>query len=152
MYTPADAGNPPPAMAPPPAPPPPEAGEPPSAPRYQYLVGRLRNRQITMEEATELFAIQRQQVAALLARTNALAAAAAVPAPTSRMPLRPVMPPATPGPPPTPGLQTLDPWGEGLLFLALGAGVLAALFKRTHEPVSKKPASPSSAASGSRRS
>jgi hypothetical protein len=119
--------NPPTAPSPPPPPSPDEAEVPAGAPRYPYLVSRLRNRQITMEEATELFAIQRQQVRVLLARTNALAAAAASPATPSRFP-------APPAPPPAPGavisIENLDPWGEGLLFLALGAGLLAALMKR----------------------
>lgn len=151
MYNPADAANPPPAPAAPPAPPPPEAGEVPNAARYQYLVNRLRNRQITMEEATELFAIQRQQVAALIVRANALAAAAATPA-LRPPPLRPVARPPTPAPSPTSPIESLDPWGDGLLFLALGAGVLAALFKRTHGPDPRKSTPPSSSASGSRRS
>jgi hypothetical protein len=154
VYNPADAGNPPPAPVPATAPPPPEAGEIPAAPRYQYLVSRLRNRQITMEEATELFAIQRQQVAVLLARTNALAAAAAVPAPSPRM-LQPVARPAPPGAPPPPGLfpiEGLDLWGEGLLFLAVGAGLLAALAKRAQAPAPKSPSRPAASASGKRQS
>ncbi|MGA7846682.1 MAG: hypothetical protein WCB18_06315, partial [Thermoplasmata archaeon] len=80
MYNPAYGGNPPSAPSPPPPPPVEEAEEPVGAPRYPYLVSRLRNRQITMEEATELFAIQRRQVQVLMARSNALAAAAASPA------------------------------------------------------------------------
>jgi hypothetical protein len=152
MYNPADASNPPPAPAPPPAPSPQEAGEPPVAPRYQYLVSRLRNRQITMEEATELFAIQRQQVAALIARTNALAAAAASPSMVPRV-SRPVARPMTP-PPPTAatGLESLDPWGEGLIFLALGAGLFAALLKRATGPAPAKGSPSSRPASGSPKS
>ncbi len=145
MYNPATAGNPPPAPSPPPAPPPQEA----EAPRYQYLVGRLRNRQITMEEATELFAIQRQQVSLLIARTNALAAAAATPSFAPRMP-RPVARPTLPPPGVPVAIENLDPWGEGLLFLALGAGLLAALMKRSQGPAPTAPSRPPPAASGSR--
>lgn len=134
---------------PPPPPPPEEAEEPPAAPRYPYLVSRLRNKQITMEEATELFAIQRQQVRVLMARTNALTAAASTPA----------LPARAPRPTPSSGpaaagmvLENLDPWGEGLLFLALGAGLLAALMKRSMGPAARPAGNSSTAAPESRRS
>jgi hypothetical protein len=136
------------APVPPPPPPPEEAEEVPVAPRYPYLVNRLRNRQITMEEATELFAIQRQQVRSLLARTNALTAAAA--GPTTVV--------ATPRSAPTPqmpgmavSIENLDPWGEGLLFLALGAGLFAALAKRMQGPAPGTAPQESSAAPERRR-
>jgi hypothetical protein len=152
VYTPPDAGSPPPAPPPPSAPSPADVGEIPQAPRYQYLVGRLRNRQITMEEATELFAIQRQQVALLLARTNALAAAAAAPSQGPRAP-RPIARPATPGAPAVPfPVEGMDFWGEGLLFLALGAGLLAALAKRAQGPPPKDSSRPPAPASKSRQS
>jgi hypothetical protein len=140
--------NPPSAPSPPPPPPPGQAEEVTPAPRYPYLVNRLRNRQITMEEATELFAIQRQQVQTLLARTNALAAAAAVSS-TARMP-RPVVRPTVPATGAVSAIENLDPWGEGLLFLALGAGLLAALMKRAQGPV--PPLRPLPPASGSPKS
>lgn len=127
MYTPATPGPTPTAPAPSPPPPPEESEGVPAAPRYAYLVSRLRNRQITMEEATELFAIQREQVRTLLTRTNALVAAAAAPA--LARPARPAPPPPPPGVPAV--LGELDPWAEGLLFLTVGAGVLAALIKRS---------------------
>ncbi len=150
MYNPAEAGNPPSAPSPPPAPPPAEAGEPPAAPRYQYLVSRLRNRQITMEEATELFAIQRQQVATLIARTNALAAAAATPSLVPRV-SRPVARPPPP-PPSAAAVEGLDFWGEGLIFLALGAGLFAAFMKRATGSAPTPRSRPSPPASGSRQS
>jgi hypothetical protein len=105
-----------------------------------------------MEEATELFAIQRQQVSVLLARTNALAAAAATPSLTPRM-IRPVAPrPAAPPPAAVAAaLENLDPWGEGLLFLALGAGVLAALMKRAQGADPTPPVRKAAPASGSRK-
>ena len=154
MYNPADAANPPPAPPPPPAPSPPDVGEIAPPPRYQYLVSRLRNRQITMEEATELFAIQRQQVATLLARTNALAAAAAMPpsAPRVPRPMPRVSPPGAPSATTPFAVEGLDVWGEGLLFLALGAGLLAALAKRAQGPDSRARATPSTPTTGSRRS
>jgi hypothetical protein len=135
VYDPTFAPNPQGAPVPPPPPPTEEAPEPASAPRYPYLVSRLRNRQITMEEATELFDIQRQQVRVLMARTNALTAASV------RAPMPPPPPPvARSGAPVADSVAGLDPWGEGLLFLALGAGLLAALAKRAQ---SGAPVSPS---------
>jgi hypothetical protein len=149
MYNPTDAGNPPSAPSPPPAPPPQDAADLAAAPRYQYLVTRLRNRQITMEEATELFAIQRQQVALLVARTNALAAAAVTPSISPRVP-RSIPPP--PSGTAAVSIENLDPWAEGLLFLALGAGVLAALMKRAQGPPPTSPTPPVQRASSTRRS
>lgn len=152
MYNPAYGGNPPTAPSPPPPPPPEEAEEPAGAPRYPYLVGRLRNRQITMEEATELFAIQRRQVQALLARTNALAAAAAASSTAARVVRPPPPGPTQPTPATLAALENLDLWGEGLLFLAVGAGVLAALAKRVQSPAPKSATKTSPSASGTRRS
>jgi hypothetical protein len=153
VYNPQDAGNPPPAPSPSAAPAPTNAEDLTGGQRYQYLVFRLRNRQITMEEATELFAIQRQQVAVMLARTNALAAAAAVPQPTPRLP-RPMAPPVTPTAKAAAAaaIEGLDLWGEGLLFLALGAGLFAALAKRAQGPAPAPAARPKSPASGTPRS
>ncbi len=102
-----------------------------------------------MEEATELFAIQQRQVSALLARTNALAAAAAV---TPRPVSRPMAPAPAPAGPPVQALANVDPWGEGLVFLALGAGLLAALAKRAREPGAAPPAAaPTTPTTGRRR-
>jgi hypothetical protein len=148
MYNPPYPGSPRSAPSPPPPPPPEEVEETPPAPRFPYLVNRLRNRQITMEEATELFSIQRQQVRALLARTNALTAAAGVPATTVPLPRLPP-PPRTPGAPMT--IENLDPWGEGLLFLALGAGLLAALMKRAQGAAPGAPSREPPTASESRQ-
>lgn len=149
MYNPPYAGNPQTAPSPPPPPPPEEAEAVPPAPRYAYLAGRLRNRQITMEEATELFAIQRQQVSVLLARSNALAAAARS---SGARPARPIMPqtPATSAA--VAAIENLDPWGEGLLFLTVGAGLLAALMKRAQGPEPVQTRVPAAPASSSRRS
>lgn len=149
MYNPAYPGTPPSAPVPPPPPPTEEAEETPGAPRYPYLVSRLRNRQITMEEATELFAIQRQQVRVLMTRTNALVAAAATPSPMPRRLPKPTTPAIPAGPM---AIENLDPWGEGLLFLALGAGLLAALMKRSQGPAPSASKSATSPDPGSRRS
>lgn len=97
--------------------------------RYAYLVARLRNRQITMEEATELFALQQT----MLARATAAADAAVAPPP----------PPsedstvATP-PPRTQVTGTNVPINDETVTLALlgmgvGAGLLAAVLKRARD-------------------
>lgn len=93
--------------------------------RYGYLVQRLQNRQITMEEATELFALMQ----GMIARANEAARAAA----------------RTVGPPPPPASPLAPARGErlapasgaaddfllvGLLAMGAGAGLLAALSKR----------------------
>jgi hypothetical protein len=93
--------------------------------RYAYLIGRLRNRQITMEEATELFGIMQGML-----RTSELARQAALrlPAPPpSRVPEAP--PPVEGRPPLVP--VTDDLFLAGLLAMGAGAGLLAALSKRT---------------------
>jgi hypothetical protein len=155
LYNPNYSANPPTAPSPPPPPPTEEAEEPTSAPRYPYLVARLRNRQITMEEATELFAIQRRQVQALLVRTNALTAAAAASPTPVRMP-RPTPRTTEVSPAAMAALENLDLWGEGLIFLAVGAGLLAAVAKRFQGPPPGSPPAeprrPAPSASGSRRS
>ncbi len=110
-----------------PAPTPPS---PPTAnPRYVYLVTRLRNRQITMEEATELFNLMQTMLRA-----------AAVPPPTA---------PKTPtaitigssGPSGGPGGAGLgeDAYWISILALGAGAGLGAAVVKRLMGPPPKDP-------------
>lgn len=137
-----------------PAPSPRMAGSPATAPnpalapspaRYVYLIGRLRGRQITMEEATELFQIQQQMVARAQAIANATAAAAApIPPP----------PPAAGAPKAAPrtasttaAAGTDDLLWESLPVLAAGAGILAAVLKRAQEGPRPAPASKAEAAS-----
>ncbi len=134
-------------------PPPPSNRPPPSTPssppaqdpnaRYVYLVARLRNRQITMEEATELFAIMDDSLRLL--RTAAS---------------RPVTPPPAPAPvearPPSPapaagsmaGMTSDDLLAVGILLIGAGAGVSAALRERSKS--GPKLSAPSTAASGVR--
>lgn len=94
--------------------------------RYAYLVARLRNRQMTMEEATELFTIMQGML-----QTSEAARAAMVrsppppPAAASRAPPVPRPPsPAVPVP------NSDDMFAIGLLAMGAGAGLLAALAKR----------------------
>ena len=105
--------------------------------RYAYLVQRLRTRQITMEEATELFGLLQGMLrASVAARAVAIrsAAAAAPTAPSSAL--------APPPPPPAPGsgVAADDFLLMGFLMMGAGAGLLAALTKRIQE----SPAAPAS--------
>ena len=114
----------------PPSTPPASTGGP--NPRYVYLVQRLRGRQITMEEATELFGIMDGMVRIAEARM-----AAAIVAAGGR--------PAAPTPPPKRAPSVASPFpGDDLLWLTIlgagaGAGVLAAIAKRAGESVSGTP-------------
>ncbi|MCI4349327.1 MAG: hypothetical protein L3J93_03805 [Thermoplasmata archaeon] len=95
--------------------------------RYAHLVARLRSRQITMEEATELF--EMMQLA--LARTSPVPA-------RSRASRVAATTPKGSGPHRAPGARlgkelTDDELGLSLLALGAGAGLLAALFKRHAE-------------------
>lgn len=116
------------AMPPPPPPPPPS-----SSARYAYLVSRLRNRQITMDEATELFDLQQSTLSALSTRIRPSASgsgASAAPPPTASAPAGPGA-----GTPPTD-----DAFWMGLLAAGAGAGLLAAILKRNREPPASGPA------------
>jgi hypothetical protein len=97
--------------------------------RYGYLVGRLRSRQITMEEATELFGIQQGLLQRSEAGRQALMAA-------SRN--RGMAGTTTPVPsaPTGPGVVVSgsdDTLLFGLLALGAGAGLIAALTKRIQD-------------------
>ncbi|HTT25373.1 MAG TPA: hypothetical protein VMH90_00220 [Thermoplasmata archaeon] len=109
----------------------PAPGSGASTARYVYLLSRLRGRQITMEEATELFAIQQAMI-----RSSASA-------------------PPPPPPPPPPGgssggtgpggVRALGEDADWVMFLGLGmgAGLAAALMKRLGgPPPTKSPATP----------
>jgi hypothetical protein len=99
-------------------------------PRYVYLSTRLRNRQITMEEATELFGMMQAMLrASETARLMALRAAPmAAPPPVAT---------GAPVPPPT-GVRVVASSSDdfllmGILALGAGAGLLAAMTKRIQE-------------------
>lgn len=116
------------------------AGPAPSGPnqRYNFLVGRLRNRQITMEEATELFALMQTMIArateaARVAAFRAPAPAAAPPPPAGGPALAPRTPPAVAG-------SSDDFLIVGLLAMGAGAGLLAALSKRIGDATPPAPA------------
>ena len=103
------------------APPPPT----PSA-RYAYLVARLRNRQITMNEATELFELQQSTLSAALARVQGMPAAT----PPTSAPPTPSSSPGTPSPSPS---SVDDAFWMGLLAAGAGAGLIAAVLKRARD-------------------
>jgi hypothetical protein len=97
--------------------------------RYAYLVGRLRNRQITMEEATELFTLMQASLSrSEAARMAALAQASAIS--TSSSP--------TPPPPPPPSAPMSGSSDDvlilGLLMMGAGAGLLSAMSRKIQEP------------------
>ena len=117
---------------------------PPGAPsretvRRTYLLQRLANREITMEEATELFALMSRQVEDLQK--------AVLPPPPPPKPREEVVVELTP--------RSLSsgtvPWDEGILFGGAMSGILAAILKRSLEgsppapgtaPTARRPTSP----------
>ena len=116
-----------------------------SSPRYVDLVGRLRGRQITMEEATELFEILEAMLRESLvvrARLEATRSMAAGPAPAPSRPTE-----ARPAPRSSDDLLLL-----GLLALGAGAGLGAAFSRRLAESGGRgDPPSPPSGATGRTR-
>ncbi|HEV2317878.1 MAG TPA: hypothetical protein VGV89_09960 [Thermoplasmata archaeon] len=140
------------ATAPPPPPPQiapspataPSPGTAPSPARYAYLVGRLRGRQITMEEATELFELQQQMV--LRARMAAIAVAS--PAPSGPAPPRPASATGTPAPGASNLVVSEDALWESLPALAGALGIFAALLKRAQSGSGDAPPSSARPASG----
>jgi len=97
--------------------------------RYTYLVGRLRTRQITMEEATELFSIQQAALTrAEAARLAALAQASAASASSSSAPLPPPPPRVGPSAGGSDDFLIL-----GLLTMGAGAGLLAAMTQKIQQ-------------------
>jgi hypothetical protein len=113
----------------PPAPAPPTGGAAGANARYAYLVGRLRARQITMEEATELFGIMQAMIQRSESGRLALMAA-------SRS--RGLSGASAPTPAPTGPIQTAvgssdDMLLFGLLAMGAGAGLVAALSKRIQD-------------------
>jgi len=110
---------------------PPAATDAQRSQRYAYLVGRLNNRQMTMEEATELFNIMqgmiRQSEAARLALSRQ-------PPPPSGSGERPVMA-ASPA-----SAASDDFFLLGILAMGAGAGLLAAMTKRLQDLTPTAPA------------
>jgi len=106
---------------------PPGASEPARNQRYVYLVGRLHNRQMTMEEATELFGLMqgmlRQSEAARVALMRAVP-----PSPGPQARERAPMPTA-----PGPSTASDDFFLHGILAMGAGAGLLAAMTKRLQD-------------------
>jgi hypothetical protein len=116
----------------------PDASPPPNVPgstaqqntRYAYLVGRLRTRQITMEEATELFGLMQgmlrtsEQARLIAQRAATSASPAPLPGPGAAAPRTP--PSAVSG-------TSDDLFLVGLLAMGAGAGLMAAMAKRLQD-------------------
>lgn len=96
--------------------------------RYAYLVGRLRNRQMTMEEATELFNLMQGMLQTSEAARVALMRA--TPPPPS---LAAAHPPSGVVPRGSVGGTADDLFLVGLLAMGAGAGLLAAMSKRVQD-------------------
>jgi hypothetical protein len=95
--------------------------------RYAYLVARLRSRQITMEEATELFAIQQT----MISRASVMNQPPPPPPPPDA---DANAPPATPPSPSSGGsLFSDENLAMTLLAMGVGAGLLAAVVKRARD-------------------
>ena len=100
--------------------------------RYAYLVGRLHNRQMTMEEATELFTLMQSMI-----QTSEAARIALMRTPPSSM-TPPPPPPTGTGAPTGPSATSSmvasdDLLLVGLLAMGAGAGLLAAMTKRIQD-------------------
>ena len=112
--------------------------------RYAYLVGRLRSRQMTMEEATELFSLMQGMLQTSEAARLALMRTPAVPAAAAPPPR--IVPPAPRTPAPGASGGGDDLLLVGILAMGAGAGLLAAMTKRIQDAT---PVSNPSPASGS---
>ncbi len=100
-----------------------------SSARYVFLVGRLRNRQITMEEATELF-----EIMDLTVRSLSAAAAAVPPAPKSS-----ASPKSAPAESSVPRFSRDDLLPFGILLVGAASGISAALRDRSRNGPRKGP-------------
>jgi hypothetical protein len=110
-------------------PPPPGTAPAGGASRYPYLVGRLRSRQITMEEATELFNLMQGMLTRVEAARAALAAAATAQGASPRT----TAPTSTATPTGTRVAVSDDAVLLGLIALGAGAGLVTALAKRVQD-------------------
>ena len=120
-------------------------GAPPArAVRYGFLVARLRNRQITMEEATELFGLMDETMRGLRS------AMAAAPPPGPSAASAPTPPaPRKEAPVGRAGFSDDDLIAAGILLLGLGAGLGSAVRERARRgPKAPPPTSANPAKSG----
>lgn len=101
--------------------------------RYAHLVGRLRNRQITMEEATELFGMMQGML-----RTSEVARLSRAPPPEPKPRAPPRAPTGAVPRVPAPDDLLL----AGILAMGAGAGLLAAISKRMTEGTAPDRAAP----------
>ncbi len=106
--------------------------------RYNYLVGRLRARQVTMEEATELFGLMQAAIRSSEVARRALTLAAGAAAPQAGGGF--VAPRVAAAPSGSDDLFLI-----GLLAMGAGAGLLAAMAQR----IAAGPAAPAQSDKGS---
>ena len=132
------------ASANPTAPVPPPGGTVAANARYVYLIGRLRSRQMTMEEATELFGLMQGML-----RNSELARQAAVRAAGSSAPAAPIPGALSPVRSTAPPSGSDDLLLVGILAIGAGAGLLAAMAKRIEG--GPRPADPPVRGSGTDR-
>jgi len=93
--------------------------------RYGYLIGRLKNRQMTMEEATELFTLMQGMLRQSEASRAALMRVPPPPPSAASSKAKPA---------PAPAARNADDFLLlGVLAMGAGAGLLAALMKRMQE-------------------
>jgi hypothetical protein len=115
---------------------------PPDPGRYAYLVERLRTRRITMEEATELFALQQGLIRAAYQGRSGTSAPAPPPPPTGSSSIPPAGGTGATGPGISGLFGTDDALLLGLLALGAGAGLMAALGKHMRGEPPARPANP----------
>ena len=96
--------------------------------RYTYLVARLRNRQMTMEEATELYTLMDGML-----RASEAARLAVMRTPAAPMPERAALPIPKAAPAATAPSAGDDFFLLGILAMGAGAGLLAAMTKRMQD-------------------
>lgn len=120
-------------------------------PRYVHLVTRLRNRQITMEEATELFGIMQAMLRASETARLMATASGPIPPPPPGTTIS-VSPAGTPVSVRSAPASSDDFLLMGILAMGAGAGLLAALARRISEAPPAPPAAPDPPRRGGRPS
>lgn len=104
--------------------------EVPSSDRQTYLIGRLRTRQITIEEATELFEMMSRTIGQLSRAARARPTHVPSPRAEARIEAGALL-----------GNPDLLPYG--LLMLGAGAGLATAIVARARDGPRPRPSSPS---------
>jgi hypothetical protein len=112
--------------------------------RQNYLMQRLANREITMEEATELFNLMNRQIVSLRRVAEKPPPAAPSPPPSPTSPSSPTVPAAG-----APSVLSLE---ELVVFGGAFSGILAALLRRASQDLAPPQAPPTRSSPRSRGS